>query len=61
MRKSVYLIDVLTCSHCCGKRTVLDFLTEPVAIRKILDHLGLPTELPRVAPARAPPAELPFG
>ena len=35
------------------KRTVLAFLTEPIAIRRILDHLGLPTEGPRVASARA--------
>ena len=58
--RRVYLIDVLTCPHCSGKRTVLAFLTEPIAIRRILDHLGLPTEAPRVASARAPPGELPF-
>ena len=32
-----------------------------VAIDKILRHLGLPTELPRVHPARASPQQEEFG
>ncbi len=32
-------------------------VTEPASIKPILDHLGLPTEPPRVAPARGPPDE----
>ncbi len=32
-------------------------VTEPASIRPILDHLGLPTEPPRVAPARGPPEQ----
>ena len=35
------------------------FITEPASVKSILEHLGLPTEPPRVAPARAPP-ELSF-
>jgi hypothetical protein len=34
---------------------VLAILTEPDPVRTILAHLGLPTEPPRVTPARAPP------
>lgn len=30
-------------------------VTDPLVIQKVLTHLGLPTELPEVAPARAPP------
>jgi len=30
-------------------------IKDPDVIRKILSHLGLPTEPPAVAPARAPP------
>ncbi len=36
---------------------LLAFLTEPASMKPILDHLGLPTEPPRVAPARAPPEQ----
>ena len=32
-------------------------VTEPPSIKPIFDHLGLPTEPPRVAPARGPPDE----
>ncbi len=34
-------------------------VTEPTSVTPILEHFGLPTEPPRVAPARAPP-ELSF-
>jgi hypothetical protein len=34
---------------------VLTFLTDPAVVRRILAHLGLPTEPPPVAPARPPP------
>ncbi len=30
-------------------------VTEPASVNPILEHLGLPTEPPRVAPARGPP------
>ena len=30
-------------------------VTEPASLKPILDHLGLPTEPLRVAPARGPP------
>ncbi len=36
---------------------LLAFLTEPASVKRILDHLGLPTEPPRVAPARGPPEQ----
>ena len=31
------------------------FITEPASVKSILEHLSLPTEPPRVAPARGPP------
>jgi hypothetical protein len=38
---------------------ILAAITKPDAIRKILDHLGIPSEAPRRAAARPPPqAEL---
>ena len=51
--------DLLVCTNCGGKRRVVAFLTERKPIKEILAHLGLPTEPPQVAAARAPPqAEL---
>jgi hypothetical protein len=39
---------------------ILAAITKPEAIRKILDHLGIPSEAPRRPTARPPPqAELP--
>ena len=39
--------------RCGGRITVLAFVTEPRAVREILDHLGLPSTGPPVAPARS--------
>jgi len=50
-----FAIDVLTCDHCGGRRRLIAFLTDGLVVRKILAHLGLPTEPPHLAPARAPP------
>ena len=48
----VFLIDVLHCPHCGGRRRIVSFLTDPKVVRRILTHLGLPTEAPVVRPAR---------
>ena len=34
---------------------LIAFVTEPASVKSILEHLGLPTEPPQVAPARGPP------
>ena len=51
--KRVFEIDVLVCPHCEGQREVIAFLTDVFVVRKILDHLGLDSEPPIPAPARA--------
>jgi hypothetical protein len=52
--KRVFLIDALTCPKCLGRMKILAAITKPEAIRKILDHLGVPSEAPhRTAPPRA--------
>ena len=38
-----------------GPGKLIAFLTDGLVVRKILSHLGLPTEPPALAPARAPP------
>ncbi len=47
----VFREDVLLCP-CGGRRVVLAFVTEKKVVKEILDHLGLPTTGPPVAPAR---------
>ena len=52
-----YAVDVLRCGRCGGRLRVLAAITEKVTAKKILAHLGLPTE-PIVARPRArDPAE----
>jgi hypothetical protein len=61
LMKRVFGIEALVCDMCGGRRKVMTFLTDPRVVRGILEHLGLATELPAVAPARSPPRmELPY-
>ncbi|NOT30112.1 MAG: IS91 family transposase [Planctomycetes bacterium] len=53
--KRVFEIDVLTCPWCGGKRKLIALLTDGKVVRRILEHLGLPTTAPTLAPARSPP------
>jgi hypothetical protein len=61
--KRVFMTDALTCltcPKCSGRTKILAAVIEPEAVRKILDHLGIPSEAPRAATARPPPqAQLP--
>ena len=50
--KRVFMLDVLACP-CGGRRRMIAFITERAVIKKILDHLGLPTTGPPVEPARS--------
>jgi hypothetical protein len=34
---------------------IVAFITDPLAARRILDHVGLPSSAPAPEPARAPP------
>ena len=52
--RRVFAVDVLTCPHCGGPRRLIAQLTDLIVVRKMLSHLGLPTEPPRPAPARSP-------
>jgi hypothetical protein len=47
----VFREDVLLCP-CGGRRVVLAFVTEKKIVKEILEHLGLPSTGPPVAPAR---------
>lgn len=55
LMQRVFRVDVLTCPECRGRRRVLAGIFAVDVIRRILEHLGLPTEAPLAAPARPPP------
>jgi len=50
-------VDVLACARCGGRMRVVASIEDPVVVRKILTHLGLPTD---VQAPRPPPSDL-FG
>jgi len=59
--KRIFDLDII-CSRCGSKMHRISHIDDPETIERILGHLGLPTEPPRPAPARAPPqSELDFG
>lgn len=51
--------DVLACPRCGGRFRLRGVIEEPRAIRRLLGHLGWPTEVPAARPPHAPP--IPFG
>jgi Putative transposase len=58
--RRTYGVDALRCPKCAGRMRVMATLVEPGVVKKILAHLGLPTEpLPR-ARARDPTGQQSF-
>ena len=55
--KRVFLIDILKCHKCGGRRELISVIQDSNTVSKILDHVGIPSEPPRFEPARAPPEE----
>ena len=53
--KRVFEVDLSICPSCGGTLKFIAAVVHPSAIRAILEHLGHSTEVPRFAPARAPP------
>lgn len=51
----VFNIDVETCSKCAGRMKIIAAIEDPKVIRKILEHMGIDTKPPPLAPARGPP------
>jgi hypothetical protein len=47
--------DVLACPRCGDRLELIAVIEDPPVIRRILGHLGLPTETPAERPARSPP------
>ena len=55
--RRTFAIDVFSCPRCAGQRRVLASLTQGAVIRRILRHLQLPEQPPRLAPALGPPQQ----
>lgn len=51
----VFKIDVTKCKFCKEDVKVVAAVLQRTAIEEILKHLGLPTQVPVISPARAPP------
>jgi hypothetical protein len=49
--------DVLACSRCGGRLRLIALIDHVPVVQQILRHLGLPSEVPKPALARAPPPE----
>ena len=58
LMKRVFAADVLACHLCGGRLCILATIRPPETTRKILEHLGLPSRPPPLAPAAL--QELPF-
>ena len=50
--RRVFEVDVLECPDCGGPMRILAAIQTPKAIRDILNHLGLPSRPPPIAPVR---------
>jgi hypothetical protein len=53
--KRVFLVDVLECPKCKGRMKILAAVSAPTRACRVLESLGLPSEAPRLRPARPPP------
>ena len=51
----VFPSDLGACEKCGGPMRLIACIDTPAAIQRILSHLGLPTDVPKKAPARSPP------
>jgi hypothetical protein len=57
LRRS-FSVDVLECPKCHGRLRMIAVITEREPARRILAHLGLPTDPPTLARARDPTDEV---
>jgi hypothetical protein len=58
LMKRVFQADVLACATCGGRLQIVATIHPPEITRKILDHLGLPSRPPPLAPPAL--QQLPF-
>jgi len=51
----IYEVFPLICPVCRGQMRIIAFITFSADIHKILEHIGVEPEAPRITPARGPP------
>ena len=51
----IYEVFPLLCPMCGGQMRLIAFITHSADIRPILDHIGVDSQPPHIAPARGPP------
>jgi hypothetical protein len=51
----IYEVFPLLCPICGGHMRIIAFITHSADIRCILDHIGMESQPPHIAPARGPP------
>ena len=51
----IYEVFPLLCRICGGQMRIIAFITHSADIRHMLDHIGVDSEPPHIAPARGPP------
>lgn len=54
LMRRTFGFDVTVCPNCHGRMRVLSAITDAAVARRILDHLGVPSDAPKTAPARDP-------
>jgi hypothetical protein len=55
LMRRAFELDVLACPRCGGRMRLIATIKDPRVIRRILAHLGLPTEPSDPCPSRPPP------
>ena len=53
-------LNVEACRHCGGRMRIVAAITDRASIKRYLNGVGLPSEIPEIKPARPPP-QLEFG
>jgi hypothetical protein len=51
----IYEVFPLLCPICGGQMRIIAFIAHSADIRQMLDHIGVQSEPPNIAPARGPP------
>jgi hypothetical protein len=55
LMRRAFALDVLACPRCGQRMRLVATIEDPAVVKKILNHLGLSTEVPEAQPARPPP------
>ena len=53
LMQRTFEVDVLACPRCGGRLRLVALIQQASVIKRILRHLGLPTDVPEPRPARA--------